>query len=306
MKAANIGDKWYNVYQSWARLEEKHGNYNDANNVYSRAAMAFPNEWKNLLNWAQLQAKHGRYGRARTLFELACDKVGSSDAEPYRLYAEFEMSLDNHSRARSILYLGAQSLSESADGAIGESSGFALLFHSWAVCEWTLGNLDRAEVLFDHALRLTASGETGSEIRSLIMLSIARFLYHARQDYSLGQHCVCLSLTESTMPGGSSSIWLLWGDIANAMNNQYLYKQCLDQAEKVSIEEEESCDISRLLEVMPTVSGIAMNNLLRKSPWHQKIFQTQRSCWYDHIVFPDDFKAKRKNQDIISKGIVHQ
>mmetsp|Transcript_20772 Transcript_20772/g.29167 ORF Transcript_20772/g.29167 Transcript_20772/m.29167 type:complete len:898 (+) Transcript_20772:162-2855(+) len=93
---SRLGDLWLNVYVSWARFEEKYGSFDDVNNAYARAAMAFPNDWRILLGWARLLISGGRIGRARTLFEIACDKAGDSNADPYRLYAEFEMSHDNH------------------------------------------------------------------------------------------------------------------------------------------------------------------------------------------------------------------
>lgn len=296
------------VYQSWARMEEQHGDYHSTNNVYSRAAIAFQDEWNILVRWAQLQVKDNRYDRARTLFELACDRVGSKNAEPYRLYAEFEMSLGNHLRARSIFFRGAQSLSESPDGAIGNNEELARLYHSWAICEWHLDNPDRTEVLFDHSLRMMDSGEDGSESRSLVMFSIARFLFHARQDQSLAQHCVCLSLTESIMPGGSSKIWRLWSKIADAMNNDHLKKECLEQVEKLRQAEKVS-DISRVLEMdmssksirrrggvsssSSTSSSSSMagpaKRLLRRTPWYLKIYNSEADTqsWYNGIIFPD-------------------
>lgn len=80
---------------------------------------------------------------------------------------------------------------------------------------------------------MTASDETGSEIRLLIMFSIAQFLYYTREDDSLAQNCVCLSLTESIMPGGSLSIWFLWADIAKAMKNEGLSNQYMQQSEEI-------------------------------------------------------------------------
>lgn len=304
---AKMGDKWLQVYNAWITMEENQGaRYNELNNLYSRVAVAFPDDWKNLQRWAKLQVKHDRHGRARTLFELACDKAGSSNAEPYRLYAEFEMSINNHFRARSILFLGAQLLSQSPDGAMGNSDEFSKLYHTWGVCEWHLENLDRAETLFDHALRLTDSGEGGSEIRTLVLYSIARFLFHAREDYILTQHCVCLSLTETAVPGfgGRSRVWSLWADVAMKMDNVSLSQHCMFQAEKVRTEEE-SLAQSGMLDVnmpsngMPTVAGPVIHQLLRRAPWHHKIAHQRYQdpiLWYDGVVFPDAVRFNENYQ----------
>jgi len=282
IKPAKLGDKWINVYNSWAKLEEQYGDYHDASNVFSRAAAAFPKDCNILSRWAQFQVKYERLDRARTLFELACDVAGSRDAKPYRLYAEFEMSSGNYRRAKSILFLGAQSLSESSDGA-EQSDEFARLYHSWAVCEWHLGNLDRAEVLFDHGLRLTDSGSDGSESRALILYSIARFLFYARNDCSLAQHCIGLSLTENLTPGGNAGIWLLWAKVARAMCNDELQEQCLRQADELN-KKEDSANGSFPVDI----KSLGMSKMLRRAPWQYKIQSPSREkdSWYKGISFP--------------------
>ena len=107
VKPARQGDKWVHVYYSWARLEERHGDYDAANNVYSRAAVAFRGDWDLLTRWAEFQIKFDRSDRARKLFQIACDKAGEKSGKPYRLYAEFEMRSGNYEAARDILFLGA-------------------------------------------------------------------------------------------------------------------------------------------------------------------------------------------------------
>ncbi len=78
VKPSKLGDQWLSVYESLARLEERHGDYYSANNVYSRAATAFPNNWNILFSWSQLQRKHGRYNdRSRTLLNLSCGRAGA-------------------------------------------------------------------------------------------------------------------------------------------------------------------------------------------------------------------------------------
>jgi len=208
------------------------------------------------------------------------------------LYAEFEMSHDNHFRARSIFYLGAQSLSESSHGATRRSSEFAKLYHSWAVCEWHLNNLDRAEVLFDHALRLTDSGDDGSDIRSLILSSIARFLFFARADNILAQHCVCLSLEENRK---NLKSWLLWSEIASAMDNRKLCQECVNQAEKLCQSDSNGMCESTIF----PLNEAEYQKMLRRAPWHSEISsstKTERKSWYQTLTFPDSFCTNEKYQ----------
>jgi len=203
------------------------------------------------------------------------------------------MSLHNHRSARSILFQGAQSLSQSPDGGMGNSIEFAKLYHTWAVCEWHLKNLDRAETLFDHALRLTDSGEGGSEIRTLFLYSIARLLLHAREDYTLAQHCICISLSETAVPGLSvkSEMWNLWADIAMKLDNTKLVSHCKNQAEKVRMEKE-GMNKPEILDISSS-SGSTIHQLLRKAPWHHRIVQHEIGShdpifWYNALHFPDN------------------
>jgi tetratricopeptide (TPR) repeat protein len=280
VKPAQLGDKWINVYKSWSKFEEQYGSYDDANNVYSRNASAFPNDWEGLVRWARFQCKYERHDRARNLFELACNRAGSKDARPYRQYAEFEMAAGNYKNARSILFRGAQSLSESSNGSKQDDQS-ARLYHAWAIVEWHLENPDRAEILFDHSLRQIDSENGGSEQRAVVLYSIARFLFHARSDYNLAQHCICLALTENLTPAGDTGIWTLWAKVGDKMSNKDLESQCLNQAEELKKEEHANVPFD--------VNTLAMHRMLRRAPWQHKITtrsESQNNSWYKGISFP--------------------
>ena len=283
------GDKWINVFKSWARMEEIHGTYETAHIVYSKAARLFPNNVSLLIQWAELQADHGEPKKARLLYEAACHRVGSKSAEPYQLFAEFEMRRKNFVEAQSILSKGAQSvigndasLGKDQDSTIGGgNSGLARLFHTWGVCEYHLGTYSRAEKLFDDALRVTGSEEGDSAMRSLILYSMARLEY-SRQEYLLAQHCIALSLKENLLPGGNYLIWKLWSQIAAKMENEELAKRCKEQA--ILRREEERggavSDLSRLFgerndkstnNRLPERTGSAMKDMVRKTPWYSRV-----------------------------------
>ena len=188
--------------------------------------------------------------------------------EPYRIYAQLEMSLGNFGLARKILFRGAQAVSQSADGGLGSRIGLAELFHTWALCEWHLGNLPRSEVLFDHALRLTDAGEEGSRLRSFILYSIARLEY-CRGEYHLAQHCVGLCLKENMMPGGNTEAWRLWAKISEKMGNSVLQGECTEQAGRTGKHEEsEHVKLSQFLCNRGTSDGASINS----RPWEFKLF----------------------------------
>jgi tetratricopeptide (TPR) repeat protein len=283
-RPSRSGDKWIFVYKSWARMEEHHGTFRTANAVYARATKAYRNHSVLYLGWAKLHAKHGRDDRARHLFKVACDKGGGRSAEPYREFAEFEMARGDHARAKSILYLGAQQLSEATDVA-PKGDELAHLYYTWALCEWHLENYERTEKLFDQALRMTNVGEKGSDARSIILHSLARFFYEAKSDYILAQHSICLALKETVTPGRYPQMWSLWAEISEAQGNDGLARSCRDQLAKDTIDAESS-DMSS--SSLPMMTAPAMRNMLRKAPWFYKLAGVSEGerRWLDTVALP--------------------
>lgn len=70
------GDKWINVFRSWARMEKIHGSYETAHIVYSKAIRMFPNSTVLLTEWAKLQVENNEVQKGKLLFEAACQKSG--------------------------------------------------------------------------------------------------------------------------------------------------------------------------------------------------------------------------------------
>ena len=206
-------------------------------------------------------------------------------ADPYRIYAQMEMELGNYVDARKILYRGALALSDSSDGGLGNHRGMAELFYTWAVCEWHLENLSRAEVLFDHGLRLTPSGDEGAALRAHIMYAIARLEYD-RGEYHLAQHCICLCLKENSLPAGNAKVWELWAKVASRMGDSSLRQQCSEQANLCERNAESGSTSSMLMSIrkpgLPIMKSSDMLSMLRKDPWHYKIFDPE-SAPSDHF-----------------------
>jgi tetratricopeptide (TPR) repeat protein len=71
------GDKFLKVYRNWARLEERYGSFDSVDQVYDRASLAFPLEYKLTLDWARFHATMRNHDRARSLFMEACTKASS-------------------------------------------------------------------------------------------------------------------------------------------------------------------------------------------------------------------------------------
>jgi len=188
-------------------------------------------------------------------------------------------------------------MSQSCDGGFGSQRGMAEMFLTWAVCEWHLGNLSRAEVLFDHALRLTNAGEEGSQLRSFIFYAIAGLEYE-REEYHLAQHCIGLCLKENLMPGGNSKIWSLWADVATKMGNDKLAAECVDQSERASAQEHDGkVGISCLLSLngpgasssgLSRMKGPDMQSIMRREPWHFELFRSESpaAAFYKNVILP--------------------
>lgn len=70
------GDKWINVFRSWARMEETYGNYETAHIVFSRAVRLFPDSTSLLTEWAKLQVKNKEHKKGKLLLEAACQRAG--------------------------------------------------------------------------------------------------------------------------------------------------------------------------------------------------------------------------------------
>lgn len=272
------GDKFVTVFRNWARLEQEHGHPGSVDEVYTRAMFAFPYDWKLAINWAQYHASIGHVDRARELFAEACKRVKNRHADPYRAFAEYEMSFDNYEKARKILFQGARAMSSVSDGGLNYNVGLPELYHSWAVCEWHLGDLSRAEVLFDDAMRFVDSGEEGAKMRAYILYSIASLQFF-RGEYELAQHCIGLCLKENAMPGGNSKVWNLWADVASALENDELVRQCEEQVAALKREERDN-GFSLILGSGPDglskMVDASFQPLMRRDPWHDKIFGNRK------------------------------
>jgi tetratricopeptide (TPR) repeat protein len=284
------GDRFFNVYRNWLRLEERYGTIENVEEVYERAMVAFPHEHKIMTDAAQYFVRLNLYTRARDVFTKACTRVNHRKlhADPYRLFAELEMELGNYIDAQKILYSGAMTLSKYASPVSStRRRGLPQLFLTWAVCEWHLKNTVHAEKLFDYALRLTSSDvDESPKLRSMILYSMARFEYD-RKELRRAQHYIGLCLRESTLPGVNVKLWELWATIAYEMGNLKLAHQCQEQSSIVrtkGLDQHGTSDNRHIEDRIKSLSDTLrsstmhdrpdMSQLMRRDPWHGKIFQS--------------------------------
>jgi tetratricopeptide (TPR) repeat protein len=267
------GDRFFNVYRNWLRLEERHGTLDSVEEVYQRASVAFRHEYKLALDMASYFARLNIPGRAHQYFAEACVRAGAAHADPYRLFAEFEYSNRNFLEARRILYSGVVALTQS-DSQEEHPPGLVELFLAWGVCEWQLNNLFHAQKLLQHALHLSAPPSGVSRLRALILFVLARF-EHFRGEHQRAQHYIGLCLTEHGLPGASKAqVWDLWALVAHEMGASKLAVQCQEQAARTHQQGDQTLgtDAVDSIGAMNGLQGPDGPLLLRRDPWHYKIF----------------------------------
>jgi tetratricopeptide (TPR) repeat protein len=266
------GDRFFNVYRNWLRLEERHGTLDSVEEVYRRASVAFRHEYKLALDMASYFARLNIPSRARQYFAEACAQAGAAHADPYRLFAEFEYSNRNFLEARRILYSGVVALTQS-DAHEEHPPGLVELFLAWGVCEWQLNNLFHAQKLLQHALHLSAPPSGVSRLRALILFVLARF-EHFRGEHQRAQHFIGLSLTEHGLPGGQAQVWDLWALVAHEMGASKLALQCQEQSARTRYQGDQSLGTGAV-DFIGTMNGLQGPDgplLLRRDPWHYRIF----------------------------------
>ncbi|KAL3938489.1 MAG: hypothetical protein SGBAC_006605 [Bacillariaceae sp.] len=295
------GDRFLKVFRNWARFEQKHGTPENVDAVFSRASAAFPLAIELTLNWAKYHASNGNYDQARSLYTDACGMEHRNRIKGFLELAEFEISLGDYESASKTIFQGAEVIARSEDGGLSNWRDLAKLYVLWAVCEWHNGNLPRAEVLFDYALRQTNPGEEGAELRSFILYSMAYFEF-SRGKHILAHHCIGVCMKENAMPLGKSYVWELWAQVASAMKNRRLEKECRHHL-AVSMKREH--DEHPLFSPVNSDTGRlrlgAERNLFRREPWQIELFgfdsaKDTRSDFYSRVEFPPLVAIPMENQ----------
>ena len=320
--------QWLHLYLSWAAMEQKYGDYQDANNVYSRAASdAFahhPNhKYEILLSWATFQWRRQYYDRARTLLQIAStlpsnDENGQSTphrALPIRLHGQLEMtSLKDYKTARNVLFEGARKLVDSTTSAIlvsadtKEAIELAKLYHLWAMSEWHLGQFERTEVLLQQAMRLVPADDeypANKEMRVALLYTNARFMLEVKDEPILAQHCICLALSQNNQ---LPQLWQLWGRVAKTIGDDKLALQCQKQMKKAKRNNGSNGALSDLVVLLNVASADAdltlnLDNMLRKAPWHNKLKggKKHHSNHRHHSSGPSETAAEWLDQLIFPK-----
>lgn len=275
------GDRFFNIYRTWARLEERFGSLDSTNDAFERASTLFPQNWKITLDWANFCAKQGAQDRARSLFTDACRKASNHNrhADPFRLYAEFEFLYGDYEKAREILSNGLISLTSTSRGKADDSpriDGLPELLYTWAVCEWRLSSHSRAKILFQRILKTVSPDD--ANMRALVLLAMAK-LEVDLGEYHRAQHYISLCLKESNKGTFGAQVWRCWANVATLMGDTRLAQQCEKYSAKAEKEGEENlktgtADLVALNLMADSSPRTDSQQLLRRDPWQSKIFGT--------------------------------
>lgn len=146
------------LWQAWARMEQRLGHDTAALSLYKRAHALFPDDEQLLVEWAKLAGERGDGKTARELFARIIEAPRLRSPYAYQCAANFEARRcpDDPEAARALYERGA---------ALPATSGAAReermpLLHAWAVFEWRQGERRRARELFGQAEGALSDGET--------------------------------------------------------------------------------------------------------------------------------------------------
>lgn len=211
------------LWQSWARMEQRIGNPREALRLYERASERFPNDHQLLVEWAKLAGEHGDARVARRLFERAtAGGRGQKGGKPQRSVwgggramqptpysfqcaAAFEAKGNRTERARGYFERGAALAVAPGSKAAEERMP---LLHAWAVFEGRLGEVARARSLFQEAEEAAPEGGCG-------WLLQWRARFEAEQHATLrARHFYGRSVTLSPE---DSSAWRMWAEMEAAI-----------------------------------------------------------------------------------------
>ena len=190
-------------------------------------------------------------------------------ANPYRLYANHEISLSNHARATAIFLLGAEAVLKSLGEFHDDSKGLSALFYDWGRFEKDhMKNAKRAKVLLDEALRLTTPND--SELRSNILYNMGELEFQDKK-YYIAKHFACLSINESEI-NGSKEAWTLWANVAKRLGQDKLEQTCLTQAKIQGKKQMKLWTDDESLSPSQLLKDSNLKDMLGKTPWNRKLF----------------------------------
>lgn len=190
------------LWQAWARLEEKSGDTKRATQLYRRAIQSHPTDAMLYCSWGKLEESSGEIARARKIFSEGLSfSEGKKHAHLWQNIALLEQRQKKFETARKLFARGV-SLSR-------KNKDLAPLVHAWAAMEWEQGFHDRARQLFSEAVDI-------DELCPWLWLWFGRFEL-AQLRVSIARHYIqrCINLDPS-----DGSPWRVWAELERMEGNE--------------------------------------------------------------------------------------
>lgn len=187
------------IWQAWARMEEKHGHERRALELYRLAVQTFPQDCLLYCSLGKLLCARGESTEAREVFArgLAINPQVPCLWQSLALLEEDQLHYD---KARDIYARG-----------VNMSSGkeTAILLHAWAAMEWKHQNISKARELFQEAVKFDDSC-------SWLWLWFSRFeITHG--SVHIARHYIARSIISDPNDG---SPWRAWGELERSQGNE--------------------------------------------------------------------------------------
>lgn len=187
------------LWQSWARMEQRLGRPSAALALYKRAHALFPDDGQLLVEWAKLAGEHSEPALARQLFrQVVASRSRLATPYAFQCAASLELRDGKPDAARALFERGAELPAD--DGAARDER--MPLLHAWAVFEWREGERRKARELF-----LAAEAAAGEDTGWL-------YQWHARFEADGGNAVIARHYYARAVNAAplDSSAWRLWAE----------------------------------------------------------------------------------------------
>ena len=198
------------LWQSWARMEQRLGRDRYALSLFKRAHARFPEDSQLLVEWAKLageQPDSSSQALARDLFSQVTDGKKPTLSSPYAFQcaAALEVRTEQPDAARALFERGAAL--PAAEGKAKEQR--VPLLHAWAVFEWRQGDPRQARKLFV-AAEEEAAGECGwlFQWRASFEADVGNML--------VARHYYARAVNKSPL---DTSAWGMWAELEAQLGN---------------------------------------------------------------------------------------
>lgn len=187
------------LWQAWARMEEKQNNILKAIQLYKNAIHAHSKDAMLYCSYGKLLENMGEIEKARRLFtEGLSMKSGRHQAYLWQSIALLEQKQMNYDIARKLFNLGIY-YTNSIKSVKKER---AALIHAWAAMEWEQDKIDVSRKLFNHAVHI-------HDGCAWLWLWFGRF--------ELSQHHVCIAKYYIqrciNLDPSDGSPWRVWAEL---------------------------------------------------------------------------------------------